>query len=224
MSYLYQAATYLALHGNDTQKEQTKGTDSDASMEDIDQCQSKVEANVTGSCQSLSRRLISEFRLVSQKGMMRISPEMKHSMCKNCQTLLMEGTTCTAHVENRSKGGKKPWADVLVRKCNTCGLEKRFPLAAERQPRRPRRSTKEVPASKFIQQDTGHTWSSSYLTGVYVSTTLRWTSSRCSHLGQAGPAKRLFITRHSPFISDHYRIYIPSERSTFNPYELILIM
>lgn len=148
MSYLYQAATYLALHGNDTQKEQTKGTDSDTSMEDIDQCQSKVEANVTGSCQSLSRRLISEFRLVSQKGMMRISPEMKHSMCKNCQTLLMEGTTCTAHVENRSKGGKKPWADVLVRKCNTCGLEKRFPLAAERQPRRPRRSTKEDPASK----------------------------------------------------------------------------
>jgi ribonuclease P protein subunit RPR2 len=68
---------------------------------------------------------------------------MKHSICKNCDTMLIDGSTCTNEVENKSKGGKKRWADVLVRKCNTCGLEKRFPIGAERQKRRPHR-TKEI--------------------------------------------------------------------------------
>ncbi|KAA8569322.1 hypothetical protein MFRU_004g01410 [Monilinia fructicola] len=148
ISYLYQAATYLAVQGDENQDQPIKEGVSDSSMKDVMQCDIKVDANFTGSCQPLSRRLISELRSVSQKGLMRMSPEMKHSMCKNCQTLLMEGTTCTAHIENKSKGGKKPWADVLVRKCNTCGLEKRFPLVTERQPRRPRRSIKEAQASK----------------------------------------------------------------------------
>ncbi|KAI9641967.1 hypothetical protein NHQ30_009836 [Ciborinia camelliae] len=148
ISYLYQAATYLAVQENGSQKQPAKGIASDSSMEDVMQCEPNMEINLTGSCQPLSRRLISDLRSVSLKGLMRMSPDMKHSICKNCQTLLMEGTTCTARVENQSKGGKKPWADVLVRKCNTCGLEKRFPLATKRQPRRSRRSTQEAQASK----------------------------------------------------------------------------
>jgi ribonuclease P protein subunit RPR2 len=141
ISYLYQAATYLAVQEKDSQEQATAGTTSNSLA-------GEVEANLTGPCQTLSRRLISDLRSVSLKGLMRMSPDMKHSICKNCQTLLMEGTTCTAQVENQSKGGKKPWADVLVRKCNTCGLKKRFPLAAERQARRPRRSTQGAQAGK----------------------------------------------------------------------------
>ncbi|KAB8294991.1 hypothetical protein EYC80_006940 [Monilinia laxa] len=102
MSYLYQAATYLAVQDNGNQNWSIKGGASDPSMEDVMQCDTKVDANFTGSCQPLSRRLISELRSVSQKGLMRMSPEMKHSMCKNCQTLLMEGTSCTALIENKT--------------------------------------------------------------------------------------------------------------------------
>jgi ribonuclease P protein subunit RPR2 len=54
--------------------------------------------------------------------------------------MLIYGSTCTNEVENKSKDGKKPWADVLVRRCATCGLEKRFPVAAKRQKRRSQRS------------------------------------------------------------------------------------
>ncbi|KAF7898408.1 hypothetical protein EAF00_004854 [Botryotinia globosa] len=148
MSYLYQAATYLAIQNQESQEQPAKGTALDSSMEDVMKDESKAVANATeGSNQALSRRLITDLRSVSLKGLMRMSPDMKHSICKNCQTLLLEGTTCTAKVENQSKGGKKPWADVLVRKCGTCGLEKRFPLATERQPRKPRRCIKEAKTS-----------------------------------------------------------------------------
>ncbi|KAF7870390.1 hypothetical protein EAF04_004135 [Stromatinia cepivora] len=150
ISYLYQAATYLALQDDESQKQPTEATASGSPVENAMKDESKFEANITGgSYHPLARRLITDLRSVSLKGLMRMSPDMKHSICKNCQTLLMEGTTCTAQIENQSKGGKKPWADVLVRKCNTCGLEKRFPLAADRQPRRPRRSTQEAQASKL---------------------------------------------------------------------------
>ncbi|KAF5872947.1 putative ribonuclease p protein subunit [Botrytis fragariae] len=148
MSYLYQAATYLVVQDKESQEQSAKGTALDSSMEDVMKDESKAVANVTeGPHQALSRRLITDLRSVSLKGLMRMSPDMKHSICKNCQTLLLEGTTCTAKVENQSKGGKKPWADVLVRKCHTCGLEKRFPLATERQPRRPKRSIQEAKSS-----------------------------------------------------------------------------
>jgi len=40
------------------------------------------------------------------------------------------GTTCTHRVENKSKGGKKKWADVLVVECQ-CGMVKRFPVGMD---------------------------------------------------------------------------------------------
>ncbi|PQE32772.1 hypothetical protein CJF32_00001254 [Rutstroemia sp. NJR-2017a WRK4] len=135
VSYLYQAATYLAM------REQS-GLDELSSNDTEDLWPAKKnESKPEASLQPLSRRLLSDLRSVSLKGVMRMSPAVKNSICKNCQTLLIDGSTSTTEVENKSKGGKKPWADVLVRKCNTCGLEKRFPVAAERQPRRPHRFT-----------------------------------------------------------------------------------
>ncbi|KAM3066736.1 hypothetical protein ACMFMG_011939 [Clarireedia jacksonii] len=137
VSYLYQAATYLAMREqSDLDKLSTETENRSSTMNG----EKKHEAPL----RPLSRRLLSDLRSVSLKGVMRISPAMKNSICKNCQTLLIDGSTSTAEVENKSKGGKKPWADMLVRKCNTCGLEKRFPVAAERQPRRPHRSTSKV--------------------------------------------------------------------------------
>ncbi|RYP05947.1 hypothetical protein DL765_009671 [Monosporascus sp. GIB2] len=75
---------------------------------------------------------------------------MKHTICKYCDTLLVEGDTSTSFVENQSKGGKKPWADVLVVKCNTCGGLKRFPVQAPRQKRRPIR---EAESKKKAEDD-----------------------------------------------------------------------
>lgn len=149
VSYLYQAASYLAAqqpHSESGSKQYQRDTSKTSSNHP-----KSIEANGAehGSSATLSeaaayrpasRRMISDLRSVTLKGQMRISPAMKHSICKKCDTLLVDGSTCTNEVENKSKEGRKPWADVLVRRCHTCGLEKRFPVAAKRQKRRPQRT------------------------------------------------------------------------------------
>ncbi len=94
--------------------------------------------------QGMSRHLLTDLRSVSLKTMIRLTPGIKRTICKYCDTLLMEGKTCTSTVENQSKGAKKPWADVLVITCNTCGGAKRFPVAAPRPPRKTARAGKEA--------------------------------------------------------------------------------
>ncbi|KAI9056118.1 hypothetical protein LZ554_001046 [Drepanopeziza brunnea f. sp. 'monogermtubi'] len=141
VSYLYQAAAYMAAqqeHCKSAEAQTTEGNDH------------AEPAPVGSSAESLkplfqgaSRRLVAEFRAVSHKVLLRISPAVKHSICKGCDTMLIDGSTCTNEIENRSRGGKKPWADVLVRKCSTCGLAKRFPVAAKRQKRKQHRGIPE---------------------------------------------------------------------------------
>ncbi|KAL8387249.1 hypothetical protein RB595_010047 [Gaeumannomyces hyphopodioides] len=93
--------------------------------------------------EGMSRRLLSDLRSVSLKSQIRLSPGLKRTVCKFCDTLLVEGRSCTSAVENKSRGARKPWADVLVITCGTCGLAKRFPVAAPRQKRRPFRDAAE---------------------------------------------------------------------------------
>jgi ribonuclease P protein subunit RPR2 len=135
VSYLYQAAASLATQQQHSRVITTQNGQSTETTVNDPQTESPLKP--------ASRRLVSDLRSVSLKVQMRMSPAMKHSICKNCDTMLIDGSTCTNEVENKSKGGKKQWADVLVRKCNTCGFEKRFPIGAERQKRRPH-GTKEA--------------------------------------------------------------------------------
>ncbi|KAH7418078.1 RNAse P Rpr2/Rpp21/SNM1 subunit domain-containing protein [Cadophora sp. MPI-SDFR-AT-0126] len=141
VSFLYQAATYMA-----TQRQNSQPMESLTSTDTKEACEQSPETTLEKTTDpqvplshSASRHLVSELRAVSHKVLMRMSPAMKHSLCKNCDTIMVDGATCTSTIENKSKGGKKPWADLLVRRCNTCGLKKRFPLNTERQKRRPQR-------------------------------------------------------------------------------------
>jgi ribonuclease P protein subunit RPR2 len=146
ISYLYQAATYLATQQKQHSKaaiEPSKNEGSGWQSHDaagMTETEMRTPFDSDASLQPASRRLISDLRTVSLKAQIRMSPAIKYSTCKNCDTLLIDGSTCTSQVDNTSKRGKKPWADILVRRCNTCGTAKRFPVAAERQKRRPRRS------------------------------------------------------------------------------------
>lgn len=96
-----------------------------------------------------SRHLISQLRSVSLKGQIRLSQAMKHSICKRCDSLLVPGSTSSTRVENKSRGGKKPWADVLIVTCHSCSAVKRFPVGGKRQRRRPLRASD----TKLIDQD-----------------------------------------------------------------------
>ncbi|KAK4214064.1 RNAse P Rpr2/Rpp21/SNM1 subunit domain-containing protein [Rhypophila decipiens] len=105
---------------------------------------STVNPNLTHPLQGLGRQLVTDLRSVSLKTRIRLSPAVKQTICKYCDSVLIEGETCTSTVENRSKGGRKPWADVLVRKCHGCGRERRYPVNAPR----PKRKTERGEAVK----------------------------------------------------------------------------
>ena len=124
INFLHDAAMLLAEMHNADSNANVKST----SSSDL--------APSTQSSEVLSRILAKDLRSVAMKSQIRLSPNTKHSICKNCYTVLREGSTCTKELENRSRGGKKPWADVMVNKCTTCGLAKRFPIAVKRQQRK----------------------------------------------------------------------------------------
>ena len=121
-SFLYQAATFLnRIHQPAAESEKDSGDPA---------------ARTTQLGSGLSRRLVSDLYGVSLKAQIRLSPSIKHTACKRCHNLLVEGSTLKIYMENKSRGGKKPWADVLVHECTQCGKSRRFPVGAKRQRRR----------------------------------------------------------------------------------------
>ncbi|CAI7605831.1 unnamed protein product [Penicillium crustosum] len=58
--------------------------------------------------------------------------EPLRNLSRRCDTILIPGVTCSHETENASRGGKKPWANVLVVRCLSCGTEKRFPQTEKR--------------------------------------------------------------------------------------------
>ena len=99
---------------------------------------------------SLSRQLLAHLRDVSLRSQIRLAPAVKHTVCKGCNVLLIPATTSTSYMENKSSGGRKPWADVLVTTCIACGTSKRFAVGAKRQVRRESRNDK---AQNMKEQD-----------------------------------------------------------------------
>lgn len=137
ISFLEQAATYLTQASDRSQDETNAG---------------QAKPISTGA----ARRLVTDLRAVSLKTRIRLSPAIKQTMCKYCDGLLIEGETCITAIENKSKGARKPWADVLVRKCLACRNVKRYPLNSARQKRKslraPGTDQKEPNTSSFISQ------------------------------------------------------------------------
>ncbi|KZF20882.1 Rpr2-domain-containing protein [Xylona heveae TC161] len=173
ISFLYQAAAYIASQpyhkpsttvtetprqsnshnistaDSDTMQIDTSGLEKSTSKQEQDGSHKISDENPSGAstsslyCSHHSRRLISQLRGVSLKSQIRLSPELKRSICRRCDTLLIPGSTSTTRLENHSRGGKKPWADLLVVECKACGSVKRFPVGAQKQKRRSERQDKQ---------------------------------------------------------------------------------
>lgn len=97
-----------------------------------------------------SRVYVSQMRGVSLKTQQRLPIEVKRSYCKRCETLLVLDVNCTQDIRNESRERKKPWADVRVVRCLTCGTEKRFP---QTQKRSKRLSERKKEKEQDFQQD-----------------------------------------------------------------------
>ena len=171
VSYLWQAANYMSQIANASQNKTVRASDEGHALdrgrdnvlqgrESSHETSSSEEHTATDEfrgdslphmeeCKSdanlcQSRRFVSHLRAVSLKSQIRLSTGMKHSFCSHCESTLTLGTTSTSKIENKSRGRRKPWADVLVVICKLCGTVRRSPIGAKRQPRRKERSTKRV--------------------------------------------------------------------------------
>lgn len=166
ISYLYQAATLLAhattnhiIEGcNPKNSEQAKGGPGEIEQSSIMALEVEETAPAEAPVRSrnepadinlynesslresaLSRHLLTHLRAVSLKSVIRLTPAMKNSICKRCDLLMVPGSTATISAENKSRGSKKPWADVLVLTCVACGTTKRHPVGMKRQLKRQKR-------------------------------------------------------------------------------------
>lgn len=177
ISYLYQAATYLADNATrrqsararlryDSGSNQTKEGDYKCSapepgptpegnlqISDTEDNQKEMSPlSGTSSSAVSSRQLLAHLRAVSRRTQIRLTPDIKRSICKRCDALLVPGSTSTITVENRSRNRNKPWADVSVVTCIACGTAKRFPVQAERQSKRQMRR-KDVKEKSVIEPE-----------------------------------------------------------------------
>ena len=120
ISYLHQAAAYLAS---------AEGTSRPLISEDAS---SPVHSNSlmksASSTYSQSRNLLTQLRAVSLKSQIRLTPELKQSFCRRCDSLLILGKTSDIAITNSSRHGNKSWADILLIKCGFCGAVRRYPI------------------------------------------------------------------------------------------------
>jgi ribonuclease P protein subunit RPR2 len=140
MSFLQQAAVALSSIGQRTADSSSADASNTPSVSN--QPTSKINRSDSSSVTSLdgmSRRLATDLRAVSLKTRIRLKPAVKQTICKFCDSILIDGESCTSTIENKSRGAKKPWADVLVRRCDTCGRERRYPVSAARARRKTER-------------------------------------------------------------------------------------
>ena len=137
VSYLHQVAQYLSTKSNGGAG---KGTTRPSASKTTEQIATNASSPpiALGShipqshSRSQSQYILSQLRAVSLKSQIRLSPALKHSICKRCDTLLIAGSTCSQTIVNESPGGRKPWADVLVVSCVWCGAAKTFAVGQNR--------------------------------------------------------------------------------------------
>ncbi|PYI03500.1 Rpr2-domain-containing protein [Aspergillus sclerotiicarbonarius CBS 121057] len=162
INYLYNAATFLQSVATPHTQQQIDKTDekendtvTQASARIVPQMANPEIVSEKGSAglasqastehlPQLSRVYMSQMRGVSLKTQLRLPVDVKRAFCKRCDTRLIPGVTCMQETRNASRGRKKPWADVLVVRCSTCGTEKRFPQAEKRSKKLSERR-KEIP-------------------------------------------------------------------------------
>lgn len=169
IAYLHQAANYLTAQSLTTRQsgvQPTPGEDTQSNEQHAPQSHAAIHPPGTLATDSstsqankqpspgqpstatfnpppsgLPLQLTTHMSIIAQKAQIRLSKDLKHSICKICNSPLLEGQTCTRTTENLSKGGRKPWADVLVVKCLACGACKRFPVGARKQKRKALRAS-----------------------------------------------------------------------------------
>jgi ribonuclease P protein subunit RPR2 len=158
ISYLYQAANYLSTlesnpekgslnraafsqtvlrrssHSKELLKAASRTGDQDTSTgaeESKTQTpdyplESLVKSETKPGSWTQTHHLLALMRSISQKTQIRLSTSIKRSVCRRCNGLL--SLNSTTEIENLSRAGRKPCADVLVVTCCQCAFVRRYPV------------------------------------------------------------------------------------------------
>ena len=110
----HQRVTYLYKLGN---------------MMAFKQLQRELSNPNKASTDTLSRMYLNHMDLVSKKAVLKLHPDIKRTVCKNCSRLQIEGVTSTMRIDNTSKK-ELAHCDVLEHTC-ICGNAKRFPVGKD---------------------------------------------------------------------------------------------
>lgn len=147
LDHLHRAAVYLSDLELSSQHKQGLQNDPEPAEKRIGvQAASIYKADVKdrSAGNQLSRHLLLQMKDVAMKAQRRLTPNVKHSMCHRCGVFLGDSASAEAHVHNPSSGGRKSWAAIQITKCLNCGLQRRAPVFASRQPRKVNRTTQEI--------------------------------------------------------------------------------
>ena len=173
ISFLHRAATYLTGHQNLSLQAFQTDRDDKEDKESIDEpaADTLVQATTNASGSGLSKHkvisvqksssgglplhLSSHLSQVARKAQIRLAPGVKHSICKRCGTIQIEGETCKKSTENLSKGREKRHADVLVQECKVCGAKKRWPVGAKKQRKKSERKMSKADETDQLQANSG---------------------------------------------------------------------
>jgi len=149
VAYLDRISKYMALQQQSAPPSQAKQDGSEDTAVPAsasaspdgghERSENSAQSDVPPVQQGLPYLFASHLRAVSLKSQISLSQDMKHSYCKVCNCPLITGQTAKTYMENRSKGGRKPQADVRVISCLKCHAEKRFPVGARRQTKKSER-------------------------------------------------------------------------------------
>ena len=124
ISYLHQAAAYLATTRSPSNSKHEAAAGVLPSAASSKEHSSKLR-------NPQSRYLLNQLEGVSKKSQIRLGRDVKHSICRRCDTLMIPGRTSSQIVRNESTGGRKPWADIFEIQCSKCKAVKRFPIGSQ---------------------------------------------------------------------------------------------
>lgn len=91
--------------------------------------ESDLNNEIEKSTDTLARAYLNHMDLVSKKAVLKLHPDVKRTVCKKCNRLLIDGLTSSTRLVNESKKGL-PHCDVLTNICQ-CGNTKRFPIGKD---------------------------------------------------------------------------------------------
>jgi ribonuclease P protein subunit RPR2 len=152
ISFLYQAASYFANLESQSLLLSTKSRGTSAELtqigdqndelvkqnDDVDYTKSRRNSKARTCIKTdqhkhaVSAFLGSHLRIIGRKSQVKVAQSIKRDICKRCNVILQEGKTSATRIENKSYERQKPWADVLVVTCLSCGMEKRYSVGGKK--------------------------------------------------------------------------------------------